>query len=74
MLPYPLKVEDGGYNNIQGIVKETAPYIADVDSPREFPWRVLVLGTDKDIASTNVSYLLASRVILLTYRGLNPER
>ena len=57
--PLPTKVEDGGYNNIQGIVKETAPYIADIDSPREFPWRVLVLGTDKDIASTNVSYLLA---------------
>ena len=57
--PYPAKTADGGYNNIQGIVTERAPYIAKVDAPRTFPWRVLVLGKDTEIAATNLSYLLA---------------
>lgn len=57
--PYPTVVEDGGYNNIQSVVKETAPYIAKVNGARTFPWRILAVGTDKDIAATNISYLLA---------------
>ncbi|MDE5940625.1 MAG: glycoside hydrolase family 97 catalytic domain-containing protein, partial [Muribaculaceae bacterium] len=48
------------YNNIQSVVTETADYIARVEGPRTFPWRILVIGTDKDIASTDLSYLLAA--------------
>lgn len=58
--PYPTKTVDGGYNNIQSVVTETADYIARVEGPRTFPWRILVVGTDKDIASTDLSYLLAA--------------
>lgn len=57
--PYPVKTEDGGYNNIQSVVVETAPYIADVNAPRTFPWRVIAMGKDAEIASTNLSNLLA---------------
>lgn len=57
--PYPTVVEAGGYNNIQGMVRQTAPYIAKVYAPRSFPWRVLAVGDDRDLASTNISYLLA---------------
>ena len=57
--PYPAKTEDGGYNNIQSVVIETAPYIADVNATRTFPWRVIAMGKDAEIASTNLSYLLA---------------
>ena len=57
--PAPAKVEAGGYNNIQGVVKERYGYIASVDGPRAFPWRVAVIGSDKDIASTDLSWLLA---------------
>ncbi len=58
--PYPTKTVDGGYNNIQSVVTETADYIARVEEPRTFPWRILVIGSDKDIASTNLTYLLAA--------------
>lgn len=58
--PYPTKIVDGGYNNIEGVVTETADYIARVDGARTFPWRILVIGTDSDIAATNLSYLLAA--------------
>lgn len=57
--PYPTKTEDGGYNNIQSVVTATAPYVAKVSSPRTFPWRILAIGKDTGIASTNLSYLLA---------------
>ena len=57
--PCPTKVEAGGYNNIQGVVKERSGYIANVDGARAFPWRVAVIGSDKDIASTDLSWLLA---------------
>ena len=58
--PYPTKIVDGGYNNIQGVVTETAGYIARVDGVRSFPWRILVIGSDTEIASSNLSYLLAA--------------
>jgi len=57
--PYPTRTEDGGYNNIQSVVMETAPYIAKVGAPRTFPWRVIAIGNDRDIAACNLSYLLA---------------
>ncbi len=57
--PYPTKTVDGGYNNIQSVVAETADYIANVDRPRSFPWRIIMLGSDTDIASCNLSYILA---------------
>lgn len=57
--PYPTKTVDGGYNNIQSVVTETAPYIAKVNGPRTFPWRILIMGADKDIAASNLSELLA---------------
>ncbi len=57
--PYPTVVTDGAYNNIQGVVTERADYIAKIDGPRTFPWRVIVVGPDKVLAETNLSYLLA---------------
>ncbi len=57
--PYPTKIVDGGYNNIEGVVTETADYIARVDGARTFPWRIFIIGDDKAVASSNLSYLLA---------------
>ena len=57
--PYPKTVVPGGYNNIQGIVKETEGYIAKVSAPRAFPWRAVLVGTDVQIASSNLNWLLA---------------
>lgn len=58
--PYPAKMEDGGYNNIQQVVVEAEPFIAKADAPRAFPWRIMVIGSDAEIAATNLSYLLAT--------------
>lgn len=58
--PYPKRVEQGGHNMLQMLVKERENYIAKVNKPRNFPWRVaIVTDEDKELASSNLSYLLA---------------
>ncbi len=58
--PYPKKQEQGGHNMLQMNVLEVENYIAKIDQPRNFPWRVaIVTDEDKELASSNLSYLLA---------------
>ena len=58
--PFPKKQEQGGHNMLQMNVIEVENYIAKVNKPRNFPWRVaIVTDEDKELASTNLSYLLA---------------
>lgn len=57
--PKPKKRHQGGHNNLQLLVDEREDYIASVDSPRSFPWRIVVVAPDDaTLASTNLSYLL----------------
>lgn len=68
--PYPKRTVQGGHNQLQMLVKERESYIAKVDQPRSFPWRIAIVTTsDKDLAASNLSYLLAapSRVEDLTW-------
>ena len=58
--PYPKRLKQGGHNNLQMLVEEREGYIARVDGPRAFPWRIaIVTMDDKDLAASNLSYLLA---------------
>ena len=58
--PYPKTMKQGGHNNLQMRVEEREGYIAKVDGPRNFPWRVAVVATnDAQLAASNLSYLLA---------------
>jgi len=58
--PYPKRVGQGGYNNLQMVVEEREAFIARVDGPRTFPWRVAIVGSDAEIAASDLSYLLAA--------------
>ncbi|WP_449353804.1 NAD(P)-dependent oxidoreductase [Alistipes provencensis] len=42
------------------LVRERKDHIAKVDAPRAFPWRVAIVGSDTDLAASNLSYLLAA--------------
>ena len=58
---YPKTKQQGGHNELQMVVEQREDYIAKTDGKRVFPWRVAIV-TDNDVAlaSTNLSYLLAS--------------
>ena len=56
--PLPRRVEQGGHNNLQLIVKEREAYIAKMDKTKHFPWRIMMVGTAEEIAMNNMSYLL----------------
>jgi alpha-glucosidase len=56
--PLPRRVEQGGHNNLQLIVKERENYIAEMDKTKHFPWRSMMGGTAEEIAMNNMSYLL----------------
>lgn len=58
---YPKRLEQGGHNRLQMLVREREDFIAVVDGIRSFPWRIAVVSDDaRDIASSNLSYLLGS--------------
>ena len=58
---YPKVEEQGGYNNLQYIVKEREDYIAKVQGTRDFPWRCMIISEeDKDLTNNDMVYKLAS--------------
>lgn len=58
---YPKISKQGGHNNLQMEVKERENFIAKTDGSRTFPWRVAIItDNDKNLAASNLSYLLAS--------------
>ena len=63
--PYPKTMKQGGHNNLQMRVQTREEYIAKVDGPRNFPWRVAVVTTrDTQLAASNLSYLLLNLPII----------
>lgn len=59
--PFPKKMLQGGHNNLQMIIKEREDFIAKVQGTRTFPWRMSIVTTDdKELASSNMTYLLGS--------------
>ncbi len=57
--PYPKETFEGGHNNLQIKVSEYEDFIAKIDNARTFPWRVAVVGTDIEIADSDLGYILA---------------
>lgn len=59
--PYPKTMHQGGHNMLQMEVDETEDYIAKVEGPRSFPWRIAMISkSDKELAENNLSYILAA--------------
>ena len=73
--PYPKEVEQGGHNNLQMPVKSREDYIAQVDGARTFPWRVCMIArNDIELASNNLSYLLAAPCRVDDYSWVKPGK
>ena len=59
--PLPRLVETGGYNMLQGIVREREEYIARCSGARSFPWRIMVIADEESrIAESDIVWRLAS--------------
>ncbi|MCC9167930.1 glycoside hydrolase family 97 protein [Pontibacter harenae] len=59
--PYPKKIEQGGHNKLQLLVKERENFIAKAAGTRTFPWRAMVISSeDKELADSDMVYKLAS--------------
>ena len=57
--PLPKRVEQGGHNNLQLIVKEREAYIAEMHKQKLFPWRIVMVAENSAaLAMNNMSYLL----------------
>ncbi len=73
--PYPKQKVQGGHNLLQMLVKEREAYIAKVEGPRTFPWRVAVVSTsDKELAASNLCYLLAEPSRLTDISWIKPGK
>lgn len=55
---YPKTEVQGGHHNLQMLVTEREDYIARIDGPRGLPWRIAIVGDDKALAQSNLSFLL----------------
>ena len=59
--PLPDKVEQGGYNFLQGVVLSRHPYIAPCDGARTLPWRIVIVAAEaRQLADNDMVYRLAS--------------
>lgn len=58
---YPRSSKLGGHNMLQFEVTEREPYIAKVNGPRTFPWRMAIVTTaDKELADSDMTYKLGA--------------
>ena len=57
--PLPKNRVQGGHNNLQLLTTERENFIAKVDGPRSFPWRmILIPESDAALAASDMTYLL----------------
>ena len=57
--PYPDKVEQGGHNMLQGMVKSRKPYICQASAGQAFPWRIVAVASDDaQLLDSDIVWLL----------------
>ncbi|MCH5216888.1 MAG: glycoside hydrolase family 97 protein [Muribaculaceae bacterium] len=73
--PYPDKVEQGGYINLQGIVKSRKPYIAEVSGARAFPWRICIVAhNDVELLDNDMVFLLSEPSVIDDTSWIKPGK
>lgn len=59
--PYPKVIEQGGHNNLQGMVKSRENYLAQYTKGTSFPWRTVIISSkDTELADNDMVYKLAT--------------
>ncbi|MCC8038704.1 MAG: glycoside hydrolase family 97 protein [Bacteroidales bacterium] len=61
LAPLPKRVEVGGHNDLEHLVKERHDYLASLNGPRSLPWRAFIVSRrDADLLHNDMVYRLAS--------------
>jgi alpha-glucosidase len=72
---YPKKIEQGGHNQLQLLVKERENFIAKSKGTRNFPWRAVVVSTqDKELTNNDMVYKLASPARIKDISWIKPGK
>jgi len=73
--PYPKNVENGGHNNLQGIVKSREDFIAKCEGKTLFPWRAMIVAErDADLTNSDMVYKLATPAQNTDYSWIKPGK
>lgn len=73
--PYPKSIEQGGHNELQGIVKERETYIAKYDKATDFPWRIIIVAeNDIDLADNDMVFKLATPAENVDFSWVKPGK
>ena len=73
--PYPKTMKQGGHNMLQEPVSEGENFIAKINGPRTFPWRIAIVSKeDKGIAASTLSYQLGEPSRVADYSWIKPGK
>ena len=73
--PYPKTMKQGGHNMLQEPVSEGENFIAKINGPRTFPWRIAIVAKeDKDIAASTLGYQLGEPSRVADYSWVKPGK
>ena len=73
--PYPKTMKQGGHNMLQEPVSEGENFIAKINGPRTFPWRIAIVSKeDKGIAASTLSYQLGEPSRVADYSWVKPGK
>ncbi len=56
------------------IITKEAEYIAKVDGKKEYPWRVFIIGDDKTLVESNLTWQLANPCVLENTSWIKPGK
>lgn len=72
---YPKEVQQGGHNELQGLIKSRESFIARYEKGTSFPWRIVIVSeNDWELADNDLVYKLASPAQNIDYSWIKPGK
>ena len=71
----PIQVDQGGHNQLQGLVRSRHNYLAKLTSPHAFPWRVIAIAKeDRQLAESDLTWRLAAPAASSDWSWVKPGK
>ena len=73
--PYPDRVEQGGHNRLQGIIRSRKDYIAEQPAGAALPWRIVaVAAQDRELLDSDLAYVLGRPAAATDWSWVKPGK